>query len=102
MTLKLGLTVLFIDLKIILLQYFQFSAINDIQVIRSILFFFVGELYTCTSGWLWIFFLILILILILHFFIYAFFVIGNIMNMYKCIYVCRLKLLDTCYCSVKL
>ena len=31
-TLKLGLTVLFTHLKIILLQYFQFSTISDIQI----------------------------------------------------------------------
>ena len=41
-SLKLGLTVLFTYLKIILLQYFQFSTINGIQTdLKEIIFFMI-------------------------------------------------------------
>ena len=41
-SLKLGLTVLFTYLKIILLQYFQFSTINGIQTdLNEIIFFMI-------------------------------------------------------------
>ena len=39
-SLKIGLTALFTHLKIILLQYFQFSTINDIQTDPKLLLLF--------------------------------------------------------------